>query len=68
MPCRLRAQELVTIRVLAEKLGEPLPDRESHGGCEGTVRYHLRRAAAGAEGGRRPQPRRVEGLVEMIRV
>jgi transposase len=68
MPCRLRAEEVVTIRVLAEKGSNHCQIGRAVGVCEGTVRYHLRRAAAGAEDGRRHQPRRVEGLAEVIRV
>jgi transposase len=68
MPCRLRAEEIVTIRVLAEKGANHCQIGRAVGVCEGTVRYHLRRAAAGAEDGRRRQPRRAEGLAEVIRV
>ena len=68
MPCRLRAEEVVTIRVLAEKGSPHCQIARTLGVSEGTVRYHLRRAAAGAEDGRRRQPRRAEGLAEVIRV
>ena len=53
MPCRLRAEEVVTIRVLAEKGASHCAIGRTLGVSEGTVRYHLRRAAAGAEDGRR---------------
>jgi transposase len=68
MPCRLRAEEVVTIRVLAEKGTSHCQIARTLGVSEGTVRYHLRRAAVGAEDGRRRQPRRAAGLAEVIRV
>jgi transposase len=67
MPCRLRAEEIVTIRVLAEKGTNHCQIGRTLGVSEGTVRYHLRRAAAGAEDGRRRQPRRAEAVAEVIR-
>jgi len=49
---RLRKEERVTIDVLAEK-GEPKREiARTLGVSEGTVRYHLRRQAGGAEDGR----------------
>jgi transposase len=52
MPCRLRKEEIVTIQVLAQK-GIPKTEvARQLGVCEGTVRYHLRRQATGAEDGR----------------
>lgn len=68
MPCRLRAEEVVTIRVLAEKGANHCQIARTLGVSEGTVRYHLRRAADGARDGRRGQPRRAEALAEVIRV
>jgi transposase len=68
MPCRLRAEEVVTIRVLAEKGRSHCEIGRTLGVSEGTVRYHLRRAAAGAEDGRRGQRHRAEGLAEVIGV
>jgi transposase len=65
MPVRLRAEEVVTIRVLAEKGTSHCQIARTLGVSEGTVRYHLRRV--GAEDGRRRQPRRAEGLAEVIR-
>lgn len=67
MPCRLRAEEVVTIQVLAEKGTSHSQIGRTLGVSEGAVRYHLRRAAAGAEDGRRHQPRRAEALGEVIR-
>ncbi len=67
MPRRLRGEEVVTIRVLAEKGTSHCQIARTLGVTEGTVRYHLRRAAAGAEDGRRSQPRRAEALGEVIR-
>lgn len=52
MPSRLRREEVVTIEVLDEK-GEPKREiARTLGVSEGTVRYHLRRKAAGAVDGR----------------
>ena len=52
MPCRLRKEEIVTIQVLAQK-GVPKAEvARKLGVSEGTVSYHLRRQAAGAEDGR----------------
>ncbi len=45
MPRRLRKEEIVTIRVLAEKGQNHCQVARSLGVSEGTVRYHLRRAA-----------------------
>lgn len=67
MPCRLRVEEVVTIRVLAAKGANHCQIGRTLGVSEGTVRYHLRRAAEGAEDGRRQQPRRAEALAEVIR-
>jgi len=53
MPCRLREEEIVTIQVLAQK-GVPKTEvARQLGVSEGTVRYHLRRQAAGAVDGRK---------------
>jgi len=68
MPCRLRSEEIVTIRVLAEKGASHCAIGRTLGVAEGTVRYHLRRAAAGAEDGRRHQRHRAEEQAEAIRV
>ena len=68
MPVRLRAEEVVTIRVLAEHGTNHCQIARTLGVSEGTVRYHLRRAASGAEDGRRHQPYRAARLAEVIRV
>lgn len=52
MPCRLREEEVVTIGVLAEKGESKAEIARTLGITEGTVRYHLRRAAEKAEDGR----------------
>ena len=66
MPYRLRAEEIVTIRVLAEK-GEP-NTRIAHvlGVTEGTVRYHRQRAAEGARDGRRGKARKADAVAAVI--
>jgi len=52
MPSRLRREDVVAIEVLDEK-GEPKQEiARTLGVSEGTVRYHLRRRAAGAVDGR----------------
>ena len=67
MPCRLRGEEVVTIQVLAEKGVSHCGIARTLGVNEGTVRYPLRRAAEGAEDGRKRQPHRAAGLAEVIR-
>jgi transposase len=66
MPCRLSKEEIVTIRVLAEKGQNHCEIARQLGVTEGTVRYHLGRAAAGAEDGRRDKPERAEPVAEVI--
>lgn len=66
MPCRLSKEEIVTIRVLAEKGQNHCEIARQLGVTEGTVRYHLGRAAAGAEDGRRDKPERAESVAEVI--
>jgi transposase len=61
-------EEVVTIRVLAEKGANHCQIGRAVGVSEGTVRYHLRRAADGAEDGRRRQARRAAGVAEAIQV
>lgn len=56
----------MTIRVLAERGTSHCQIARTLGVTEGTVRYHLRRAAEGAEDGRRRQPRRAAALAEVI--
>ena len=50
MPVRLRREEIVTIEVLAEKGQNHCEIARTLGVTEGTVRYHLRRAAESASG------------------
>lgn len=52
MPNRLRREEVVTIEVLSEKGENHCEVARLLGVSEGTVRYHLRRQAAGAADGR----------------
>ena len=52
MPIRLRREEIVTIQVLAEKGQNHCEIARTLGISEGTVRYHLKRQAAGAQDGR----------------
>jgi transposase len=66
MARRLRAEEVVTIRVLAEQGSNHCEIARTLGVTEGTVRYHLRRTAEGTEDGRRRQPYRAERLSEVI--
>ena len=71
MPKRLRAEEVLTIQVLAEKGQANTAIARALGVTEGNVRYHVRRVAAGATDGRGPKPFAaeshaavIEGLVE----
>jgi transposase len=66
MPVRLSKEEVVTIRVLAERGQNHCAIARTMGVTESTVRYHLRRAAAGAEDGRRDKPQRAATLSEVI--
>ncbi len=66
MPRRLSQEEIVTIRVLAEKGQNHCEIARTVGVTESTVRYHLRRAAEGAEDGRRDKPERASTLAEVI--
>ena len=66
MPKHLREEEVVTIRVLAEKGQNHCEIARTVGVTESTVRYHLRRAAAGAEDGRREKPQKAQTLAEVI--
>jgi len=56
MPVRLSREEVVTIEVLAQKGQNNSEIARTLGVSEGTVRYHRRRADAGAEDGRRDKP------------
>jgi transposase len=63
---RLTREEVVTIQVLSDR---QVPNREvarTLGVTEGTVRYHLRRQAEGAQDGRARQVPRAAGLAAVI--
>jgi transposase len=63
---RLRREEIVTIQVLAEKGQNHCQIARALGVTEGTVRYHLKRQAEGAEDGRKERPFKAEALAEVI--
>lgn len=65
MPVRLSKEEVVTIRVLATKGQNHCEIGRTVGVTESTVRYHLRRAAEGAEDGRREKPQKAEAMAEV---
>ena len=67
MPVRLRQEEVVTIGVLAEKGQGRCEIARTLGVSEGTVRHHLKRAAAGAADGRSEKPFRAEAMSGQIR-
>jgi transposase len=56
MPCRLSKKETMTMEVLAEHGVPKAQIAKELGVVEGTVRYHLKRIASGAEDGRRDKP------------
>lgn len=66
MPLRLSEEEVVTIRVLAKKGQNHCQIARSVGVSEGTVRYHLRRAAEGAEDGRKDKPFKAQVVSALI--
>lgn len=66
MPVRLSQEEVVTIRVLADKGQNHCEIARTVGVTESTVRYHLRRAAEGAEDGRRDKEQKAETMAEVI--
>jgi transposase len=66
MPVRLSKEEVVTIRVLAAKGQNHCEIARTVGVTESTVRYHLRRAAEGAEDGRRDKPQKAEPVGKVI--
>jgi len=68
MPLRLSEEEVVTIRVLAAKGQNHCQIARTVGVTEGTVRYHLRRAAEGAEDGRSERPFEAESMAAVIAV
>jgi transposase len=66
MPGKLSPEELVTLITLSEK-GQPNAQiARTLGVTEGAVRYHLRRAAAGATDGRRGKPHKADPLAHVI--
>jgi hypothetical protein len=66
MPSRLSREGIPTIGVLTEKQESRNAIAQTSGVTEGAVRYHLRRAAAGAVDGRSGKPRRAACLAEAI--
>ncbi len=66
MPKYLRREEIVTIRVLKEKGENHCRTAAILGVSEGTVRYHLRRAASGAQDGRCEKPFKAEMVSQVI--
>ena len=66
MPRRLCKEEVVTVQVLAEKGQNHCEIARVMGVTEGAVRYQLRRAAAGAEDGRRDKVFKAERFSEAI--
>jgi hypothetical protein len=56
MPVRLSREDVVTIEALAQKGQNNSERARTLGASEGTVRYHRRRANAGAEDGQRDKP------------
>lgn len=66
MPRYLSQEEIVTIGVLAEKGQNHCEIARTVGVTESTVRYHLRRAAEGAEDGRKGKLERASALAEVI--
>jgi transposase len=63
---RLRREEIVTIEVLAEKGQNHCEIARTLGVTEGTVRYQLKRAASGAEDGRKRRPFKAEEVAWVI--
>ncbi|HZD71686.1 MAG TPA: IS21 family transposase [Actinomycetes bacterium] len=68
MSTRLRREEIVTIGVLAEKGQNHCKIARALGVTEGTVRYHLKRAASGARDRRRDRPYEAESVAAAIGV
>lgn len=66
MPLYLSKEEVVTIRVLAEKGQNHCEIARTLGVTEGTVRYHLRRAAKGGEDGRADKPFQAESMAAVV--
>ena len=66
MPVHLSEEEVVTIKVLAEKGQKKSEIARAMNVTEGTVRYHLRREAEGDKDGRRLKSRKVDPYREVI--
>lgn len=66
MPVHLSEEEVMTIRVLAEKGQKKVEIAKVLGVTEGTVRYRLRHEAEGKEDGRRFKSRKVDPYREVI--
>jgi transposase len=66
MARRLRAEEVVTIKVLFEKGLSKRSIARQLGVADRTVRYHLQRQESGAEDGRRGKPRHADAYREVI--
>ena len=67
MPVRLSQEEVVTIRVLDEKGKNHCEIARTLGVTEGTVRYHLRRAAGASRDGRQEKSFKAETRAGVIR-
>ncbi|MFQ5691280.1 MAG: IS21 family transposase [Gemmatimonadota bacterium] len=63
---RLRREEIVTIGVLAKKGQNHCEIARTLGVTEGTVRYHLKRAAEGVRDGRKDRPYKAETVAPVI--
>lgn len=66
MPVRLSKEEVVTIRVLADRGQTNCEIARTVGVTESTVRYHLKRAREGAEDGRQDKPFEAERYAAVI--
>jgi transposase len=66
MPGKLSPEELVTLITLNEKGQTNAQVARALGVTEGAVRYHLRRARAGATDGRRGKPHKAGPLAQVI--
>jgi len=63
---RLQQEEIVVMAVLVEKGETKVEVARRLGVSEGTVRYHLKRRAEGAEDGRKGKPMKAEAVAEAI--
>lgn len=66
MPCRVRKDEIVTIQTLAQHAVPNTAIARMLGVVEGTLRYHRRRAAAGALDGRADKAFKAAHLAAVI--